>query len=52
MGLRASETVQLVFDNMRVPGDRLLGDASLGFVYAMQSLEAGRLGIAAHASPG
>ena len=49
MGLRASETVQLVFDNLRVPGDRLLGDASLGFVYAMQSLESGRLGIAAQA---
>ena len=49
MGLRASETVQLVFDNLRVPGDRLLGDASLGFTYAMQSLEAGRLGIAAQA---
>jgi hypothetical protein len=49
MGLRASETVQLVFDNLRVPGDRLLGDPSLGFVYAMQSLESGRLGIAAQA---
>ncbi|MBM3908894.1 MAG: acyl-CoA dehydrogenase family protein [Gemmatimonadetes bacterium] len=49
MGLRASETVQLVFDNLRVPGDRLLGDPSLGFAYAMQSLEAGRLGIAAQA---
>ena len=49
MGLRASETVQLVFDNLRVPADRLLGDPSLGFTYAMQSLESGRLGIAAQA---
>jgi len=49
MGLRASETVQLVFDNLRVPGDRLLGDASMGFAFAMQSLVAGRLGIAAQA---
>ncbi len=47
MGLRASETVQLVFDNMRVPGNRLLGDASKGFTYALASLEHGRMGIAA-----
>lgn len=49
MGLRASPTVQLVFDQMRVPGDRLLGQEGQGFVYAMQSLEHGRLGIAAQA---
>ena len=47
MGLRASPTVQLVFDRMRVPADRLVGEEGLGFVYAMQSLEHGRLGIAA-----
>jgi alkylation response protein AidB-like acyl-CoA dehydrogenase len=47
MGLRASPTVQLVFDQMRVPGDRLLGEEGMGFVYAMQSLDNGRLGIAA-----
>jgi alkylation response protein AidB-like acyl-CoA dehydrogenase len=47
MGLRASPTVQLVFDGMRVPADRLLGKAGNGFVYAMQSLNNGRLGIAA-----
>jgi alkylation response protein AidB-like acyl-CoA dehydrogenase len=49
MGLRASPTVQLVFDELRVPGDRLLGAQGQGFVYAMQSLEHGRLGIAAQA---
>jgi hypothetical protein len=49
MGLRASPTVQLVFDQMRVPADRMLGDEGQGFVYAMQSLEHGRLGIAAQA---
>lgn len=49
MGMRASPTVQLTFDNMRVPGDRLLGEEGMGFVYAMQSLEHGRLGIAAQA---
>lgn len=49
MGLRASPTVQLRFDGARVPADRLLGEEGQGFVYAMQSLEAGRLGIAAQA---
>jgi alkylation response protein AidB-like acyl-CoA dehydrogenase len=47
MGLRASPTVQLHFSDMRVPGDRLLGQPGSGFIYAMQSLDNGRLGIAA-----
>lgn len=47
MGLRASPTVQLVFDQMRVPASRMLGEEGQGFIYAMQSLEHGRLGIAA-----
>jgi alkylation response protein AidB-like acyl-CoA dehydrogenase len=47
MGLRASPTVTLSFDEMRVPAANLLGDASKGFVYAMQSLDHGRLGISA-----
>jgi alkylation response protein AidB-like acyl-CoA dehydrogenase len=49
MGLRASPTVQLHFSDMRVPGDRLLGAVGSGFIYAMQSLDNGRLGIAAQA---
>jgi hypothetical protein len=49
MGLRASPTTELVFENLRVPGDRLLGDEGSGFIYAMQSLDNGRLGIAAQA---
>ena len=49
MGLRASPTVQLVFDQMRVPADRLLGKEGDGLLYALQSLEHGRLGIAAQA---
>lgn len=49
MGMRASPTVQLVFDEMRVPADRMLGAEGMGFIYAMQSLEHGRLGIAAQA---
>ena len=49
LGLRASPTVQLAFDEMRVPGDRLLGEAGQGLAYALQSLEHGRLGIGAQA---
>jgi alkylation response protein AidB-like acyl-CoA dehydrogenase len=49
MGLRSSPTVQLVFDNLRVPATNLLGDEGSGFIYAMQSLDNGRLGIAAQA---
>ena len=49
MGLRASPTVQLVLDGLRVPSANLLGDPSMGYVYAMRSLNAGRLGIAAQA---
>jgi alkylation response protein AidB-like acyl-CoA dehydrogenase len=49
LGLRASPTVQLAFDRMRVPADRLLGQEGKGFVYAMESLDNGRLGVAAQA---
>lgn len=49
MGLRASPTAQLVFDNLRVPNANLLGELGMGFVYSMQSLEHGRLGVAAQA---
>ncbi len=49
MGLRSSPTVQLVFDELRVPAANLLGDVGSGFIYAMQSLDHGRLGIAAQA---
>jgi alkylation response protein AidB-like acyl-CoA dehydrogenase len=49
LGLRGSPTVQLTFDNMRVPAENLLGDEAQGFIYAMQSLDNGRLGIAAQA---
>jgi alkylation response protein AidB-like acyl-CoA dehydrogenase len=49
LGLRASPTVQLQFDDLRVPAANLLGEPSNGFVYALQSLDNGRLGIAAQA---
>ncbi|NUR33062.1 MAG: acyl-CoA dehydrogenase [Gemmatimonadaceae bacterium] len=49
MGLRASPTVQLNFDGLRVPAENLLGEEGQGFVYAMRSLDNGRMGIAAQA---
>jgi len=49
MGLRASPTVQLAFDNLRVSAENLLGQEGQGFIYAMQSLDHGRLGISAQA---
>ncbi len=47
LGMRASETTELVFDNCRVPADRMIGAEGQGFVNAMQVLDAGRIGIAA-----
>ena len=49
MGLRASPTVQLNLDGLRVPAANLLGDEGSGFIYALKSLDNGRLGIAAQA---
>jgi alkylation response protein AidB-like acyl-CoA dehydrogenase len=49
LGLRASPTVQLTFDTLRVPAENLLGEEGQGFSYAMQSLDNGRLGISAQA---
>ncbi|MGI8547846.1 MAG: acyl-CoA dehydrogenase family protein, partial [Gemmatimonadaceae bacterium] len=49
MGLRASPTVQLILEDLRVPAANLLGDPSMGYIYAMRSLVNGRLGIAAQA---
>ena len=47
MGLRASPTVQLSFDDLRVPAENLVGEEGRGFSYALASLDHGRLGIAA-----
>lgn len=49
MGLCSSPTVSLLLDNCRVPANRLLGDVGSGFIYALASLDHGRLGIAAQA---
>jgi alkylation response protein AidB-like acyl-CoA dehydrogenase len=47
LGMRASETVQLAFDNCEVPEESLLGEEGMGFINAMQILEGGRISIAA-----
>ena len=47
MGLHGSRTVQLTFENMRIPADNLLGAEGEGFKIAMANLDVGRIGIAA-----
>jgi len=49
MGIRASDTAQLAFDNVRVPNDQVLGGEGAGFKIAMSTLDGGRIGIAAQA---
>jgi len=46
MGLRASDTVELIFEDCRVPAENLLGNEGDGFIIAMTSLDGGRIGIA------
>jgi len=46
MGLRASDTVELIFEDCRVPAENLLGEEGDGFKTAMVSLDGGRIGIA------
>lgn len=46
MGLHASDTVELVFDDCRVPKRNLLGKKGQGFKVAMVALDSGRIGIA------
>jgi len=47
MGWRASDTRELVLENVYVPGDRMLGEEGQGFANFMQILDGGRIGIAA-----
>lgn len=47
MGLHGSKTVQLTFEQMRVPEENLLGGEGEGFKIAMANLDVGRIGIAA-----
>jgi alkylation response protein AidB-like acyl-CoA dehydrogenase len=47
LGMRASDTSEVLFDNCRIAADQLLGEEGQGFVNTMQVLDAGRIGIAA-----
>ncbi|MGR3766169.1 acyl-CoA dehydrogenase [Rossellomorea sp. NS-SX7] len=49
MGLHGSRTVQLTFEDMKVPVENLLGQEGEGFKIAMANLDVGRIGIAAQA---
>src|SRR4030095_10652839 len=47
LGLRASETASVVFEDCQVPDDNRLGDEGMGFVNALEILDGGRISIAA-----
>lgn len=49
MGLRASNTVELIFEDCRVPKENLIGRPGIGFKIAMTALDSGRIGIASQA---
>ncbi len=49
LGIHASSTTELVFDNCKVPKENLLGNSGDGFRIAMHTLDGGRVGIAAQA---
>lgn len=49
LGLHASNTAELIFDNVRVPAGQLCGELNMGFVNTMQVLEGGRIAMAAMA---
>jgi len=47
LGMRASDTTQLAFENCKVPAENLLGEEGMGFINSMKVLEGGRISIAA-----
>ena len=47
LGMRASETTEVIFQNCRVPASQLVGELNQGFIQTLQVLDAGRIGIAA-----
>jgi butyryl-CoA dehydrogenase len=49
LGIRGSDTAQLLFQDCRVPAANLLGEASAGFKIALSTLDGGRISIAAQA---
>lgn len=50
LGLRASNTVELVFEDCEIPANNLLGNPGEGFKVAMRALDSGRIGIASQAT--
>lgn len=49
LGIRGSSTVELVFSNMEIPEENIVGKENEGFRVVMETLDAGRIGIAAQA---
>lgn len=49
MGIRSSSTAELIFNDVKVPKENLLGEEGQGFKVAMSTLDGGRIGIAAQA---
>jgi butyryl-CoA dehydrogenase len=49
LGIRASDTAELVFEDCRVPAANRLGEEGMGFPIALATLDGGRIGIAAQA---
>ena len=49
LGIRASDTCELYFDNVKVPKENLIGKEGEGFKIALATLDGGRIGIAAQA---
>ena len=47
LGVRASETAELIFENVRIPQENVIGEVGMGFKQAMQILDGGRISIAA-----
>ncbi|WP_152287623.1 acyl-CoA dehydrogenase family protein [Flavicella marina] len=47
LGMRASETAELIFDNCRVPKENILGEKGEGFIQSMKILDGGRISIGA-----
>ncbi|MFP5471730.1 MAG: acyl-CoA dehydrogenase family protein [Bacteroidia bacterium] len=47
LGVRASETAELIFDNVCIPQENVIGEVGMGFVQAMKVLDGGRISIAA-----
>jgi alkylation response protein AidB-like acyl-CoA dehydrogenase len=46
LGMRASETAEMIFDNCRIPAENMLGEVGEGFYQAMKILDGGRISIA------